>query len=178
MTAVKFKRFLYLAVFCALTFAFWLLQSTGLLTFKIVNAVPQFMLIFTLLAGFYFKAYHGALFGFVFGALTDVYSSTLVFNTIALSVLGFTAGMLVTHLFNRNLAAVIVINSGGAAVYFLAKWLMFYAFSDPAGGYVLMNYMLTSAVLTSLFGFAVYFALNPFYKKMPVPDRSEQYDNY
>ena len=178
MTAVKFKRFVYLAVFCVITLFFWLMQSTGLLTFKVGNAVPQFALIFTLLAGYYFKAYHGALFGFVFGALTDVYSSTLVFNTVALSVLGFTSGMLISHLFNQNLASVTVINVVGAFVYFFAKWLIFYAFVDSASGFVLTNYMLTSAVLTAVFGFLSYFALNPFYKKLPIPDRMEQYDNF
>ena len=137
----------------------------------------QLTLVFTLLCGFYFKAYHGALFGFVFGAITDVYSSTLVFNTVALSVLGFTAGMLVTYLFNRNLAAVTVINLGASVVYFLAKWLKTSAFVDPACGFIFVNYMLPSAVVTVLFGFAAYFVLNPFYKKMPVADRMEQYDH-
>lgn len=177
MTAVKFKRFVYLAVFCALTLFVWLCQSTGLITFKIGNAVPQFTLILTLLAGFYFRAYHGALFGFVFGALTDISSSSLAFNTIGLSILGFTAGMLVTYLFNRNLAAIAVINVAGSFIYFFIKWLIFYAFIDSASGYVLVNYVLTSAVSTAVFGLLTYFALNPFYKKMPVPDRLDQYDD-
>ena len=177
MTAVKFKRFVYLAVLCALTLFVWICQSTGLVTFKIGNAVPQFTMIFTLLAGFYFRAYHGALFGFVFGALTDVYSSSLAFNTVALSVLGFTSGMLVTHLFNRNLAAVAVISVAGSFVYFFVKWLIFYAFNDPVSGYVLAHYVLTSAISTAVFGLLTYFAINPFYKKMPVPDRLDQYDD-
>lgn len=178
MTAVKFKRFVYLSVFSVLAFLFLLLQSTGLITFRIGNAVPQLTLVFTVLAGFYFKAYHGILFGIIFGALTDVYSSALFYNTVAFAVVGFTSGMLVTHLFNRNLAAVMVLNVAASVLYFLVKWLVFYAFKDPAAGYLLVNYMLTSAILTSVCGFVVYFALNPFYKKMPVPDRSGRYEDF
>lgn len=176
MTAVKIKRFIYLAVYAVLCLGILILQSTGLATLKIGNASTVLMLPATILAGFYFKEYTGAVFGFAFGALTDVYSSTLCFNTVALTVAGFISGALVSRLFNSNLAAISVMNIGGTALYFFFKWLCVYAFSDPVPGYVLLHFILPSAVYTAVCGLLMYFILNPLYSKMPVPEKNSNYD--
>lgn len=176
MSLVKFKRFVYLAVFCVLSLAALLCQSTGFATFKIGNAVPQLALMFSCMAGFYFGGYHGVTFGLVFGALTDVYSSTICYNTVVFAIMGFVSGMLITYLFNRNLAAISVLTAASAIIYFFFKWLIFYAFTDMAAGYIFLHYMLSSALLTVICGLVIYFALNPFYKKLPVQQKSEQYD--
>lgn len=176
MTNAKLKRFVYLAVFSILALGILILQSTGFVTFKIGNASAVLLLPLTILAGFYFREYTGAVFGIVFGALTDVYSSTFCYNTVALAIAGFVSGLLVSRLFNSNLAAVSVLSFGGSALYFFFKWLIIYAFYDPLPGYVLLHFIIPSAVYTALFGILIFFILHPLFKKVPVVEKNTDYD--
>ena len=176
MTNTKLKRFVYLAVFSILALGLLILQSTGLATFKIGNASAVLMLPLTILAGFYFREYTGAVFGIAFGALTDVYSSTICYNTVALAIAGFVSGLLVSRLFNSNLAAVSVLSFGGSALYFFFKWLIIYAFYDPLPGYVLLHFIIPSAVYTALFGILIFFILHPLFRKVPVVEKNTDYD--
>ncbi len=176
MTSVRLKRFLYFAVFTVICLFLMLLQSSGLATFNIGKASVIWALPFTVLAGFYFKGYYGIAFGFFMGSLTDVYSSTVCYNIIALSVIGFVSGMLVDYLFNANLASIIVLQVSASALYFFVKWLVVFLPIDQAAGYVLWNYMLPSAIYGTVLGVLLYYAFNPFYKRMPVPVKNIKYE--
>ena len=176
MTVIKLKRFIYFAVFAVICLALLIMQSSGFATLKIGNASAVLMLPATVLAGFYFKEYAGVCFGFAFGAFTDVYSATLCYNTVALAVIGFVSGLLISRLFNSNLAAVSVLNAAASLVYFFFKWLIEYAFVDPEPWYVMAAYMLPSVIYTFACGIIMYFLLAPFYKRMPVPENSGNYE--
>ena len=118
-----------------------------------------------------FGCYTGAFIGFVCGVLTDAVSSTTYFNTFALMLLGFACGVIMTYLFNRNLAAACVLCPSVSFLYFFAKWIIIYAFKDPAAGFVLLNYSLPSFVYTSVVGILIYLVFQFVFKKMTITER-------
>ena len=144
----KLKRFLFVSIYLIACVFIILLQSSGLLTLQIVTASALLVLPAVAYGGFCFGCYIGAFIGFVCGVLTDAVSSTTYFNTVALMVLGFACGIIMTYLFNRNLAAACVLCPSVSFLYFFSKWLIVYAFKDPASGFVLLNYTLPSFIYT------------------------------
>ena len=153
------------SMFCALVV---LMQSSGLLVLKIENASVFLALLLAVYAGYYFGEYGAAVIGLLMGAATDVYSSTYCFNTLMLTVIGFVSGILISYLFNRNFSAAVVLNIVASAVYFFMKWLIVYAFSDPAAGFVLVSFTLPSFLFTGVVGILTYFIINPILKRIPV----------
>ncbi len=164
---VKFKRFLLFAFYLILCVLVIMLQSSGLFTLQIVTASAVLILPMITYGGFYFGCFTGALIGFICGVLTDAVSSTTYFNTIALTICGFACGMFMMYLFNRNLAAACVLCPSTSFLYFFSKWLIVYAFKDPASGFVLLNYTLPSFVYTAVLGILMYFIFLPFFKRLP-----------
>lgn len=167
MTALKFRWVIGYIVYLVTSAILLLLQSTGIMTLQLGTASAVIILPLVVYAGYYFGEYQGALFGLISGAVADAFSSTLVFNTVILTVIGFMAGFLVNYFFNRNFAAAVVLNIGGAVVYFFSKWLIIYAFVDPAAWFVLTRFSLTSCIYTSVLGVLAYFLLNLILGKLP-----------
>ncbi len=168
MTALKLRFFISYVIYLLLSLTFVLIQSSGIATLQIGYASAVLILPLTVYAGYYFGEYFGAVFGLIVGAVTDAFASTLCFNTVILTVCGFTAGLLVTRLFNRNLSAAVVMNSVGGFAYFFLKWLVLYAFRDPAAGFILTRFSLTSFIYTAVLGILLYFLLNLILGKLPV----------
>jgi rod shape-determining protein MreD len=166
MTANTIKKFLFFSVYAVICVIVILLQSSGILTLNIYTASTVLMLPLTVYIGFYFGGLTGAVFGFVSGILLDVFSSTLCYNTVCMTLIGFVCGMLMNYLFNRNLAAAIVMNFSAAIIYFVVKWLIFYAFFDPLPSFVLLRYTLPSAIYTAVCGIVIYFIIFPILKRM------------
>ena len=167
MTAYRIKYFISLAVYTLVCIFVLLVQSTGIMTLQLGTASAVLILPMVLYCGFYFGEYAGAGIGLFSGAITDSYSATLTYSTVALTVLGFTAGVVMSRLFNRNIAAAVVLNLAAAFVYFFAKWVTVYAFSDPDPLYVLFNFTLPSVLYTAALGFVIFFVMNPIFKNLP-----------
>lgn len=166
MNAFRIKYLVSISVYTLITAFIILLQSTGLATFQLGTASAVLSLPLVLYAAFYFGPYGASVLGFLAGAATDVFSSTLTYNTVFMTVLGFAAGLLMSHYFNRNVAAAAVMNFGSSAVYFFLKWLFVYAFSDLSAGFVLTRYILPSFLYTSALGFILFFPINHIFKKI------------
>ncbi len=165
---VKLKRFLFYIVYLMVSVLLVFVQYSGLITLQIGTLSALVVLPCVLYAGFYFGCYKGATIGFLLGVLTDVYSTPMFFNTIVFAVFGFACGIIMTYLFNRNLAAACVLSVVGSFVYFLLKWFIVYAFVDPSPIYILFCYSLPSAIYTSLLGIAVYFIIRKVFNRYPV----------
>lgn len=178
MNSVRFKKAIAFLIYFVICAVILLLQSTGLITLQIKTASTMLIIPATVYAGFYFGCYLGAVFGFVSGVLLDIYSSTLVYNTVALAVCGFVCGIVVTYLFNRNLAAASVLNSVFSILYFLVKWLIVYAFSDPVPQFVLWNFCVPSAVYTAVCGIALYFVVMPSFKRLTTIDEKASLSDF
>ncbi len=168
MNAFRVRYLIGISVYTLIAAFIILIQSTGLLTLQIGTASAVLVLPLTVYAGFYFGPYGAAVFGFLVGAATDAYSSTLAFNTVFFMVGGFAAGLIMSHYFNRNTAAAAVMNFGGAGIYFFIKWLVVYAFRDPSAGFVLLHFSLPSFIYTAALGFGMFFIANPIFKKIPI----------
>lgn len=168
MNAFRVRYLIAISVYTLVTAAIVLVQSTGLFTLQIGTASAVLVLPLTIYAGFYFGPLGAAAVGFLAGAATDTYSSPLVFNTLFLTAAGLTAGLLMSHYFNHNFAASVVVNLSGSAIYFFLKWFFIYAFSDPSAGFVLLHFSLPSFIYTGLLGVALFFVFNPILKKVPL----------
>jgi rod shape-determining protein MreD len=171
MTTAKVKIFVFYIIYAIFCLCLLLIQSTGIATLQIGTASTLLMLPASVLAGYYFKEFAGALFGFISGILLDVYSSTTYFNTIALAICAFVCGLIMSRLFNGNITAVCVLNACASIIYFFVKWVVLYAFTDPEPMYILLNFSLPSAIYTAVCGVIMYFLLNPIFKRMPVKRR-------
>lgn len=168
MTSAKLRYFVSFFVYLIVGVLIILLQSTGIMTLQIGTVSTVLILPLTVYAGFYFGQYAGAVYGLLMGALTDVYSSMLMYNTVLLTLVGFFAGVFITYLFNRNFAAACVLACGSSVLYFFAKWVVAYAFSDPAPMFILTHFSLPSSLYTAAFGVVMFFPFNLFFKKIPV----------
>ena len=168
MSVSKVKYLIGISVYTMISVLLILLQSTGLMPLRIYTASAVLVVPLTVYAGFYFGEYCAAAFGFLVGAATDTYSSTLLYNTVFLTLLGFTAGLFMSRFFNRNIAAAAVVNASASAIYFFLKWLFIYAFSDPASIFVLTRFSLPSFLYTAILGGLMFFVLNPILKKIPL----------
>ncbi len=168
MNSQKLKYYLALSVYFIISFSVILVQSTGLLTLQLDTASAVLILPLVIYGGYYFGEYSGAVLGLIMGAVTDAYSSTLSYNTVVLTVFGFASGLMISRLFNRNFTAAAVLNIGGSVLYFFVKWLIVYAFNDPAAGFVLLRFSLPSMLYTALLGVLMFFLLNIFLKKIPI----------
>ena len=168
MTTQKLKYFVSFALYIIVAVLVIMLQSTGLAPLNIGTASAVLVLPLAVYAGFYFGEYAGAVFGLFIGAALDVFSSTFIYNTVALMVCGFVSGLLISRLFNRNFAAASVLNVSAAVLYFFVKWLVVYAFSDPAPMFIFVRFTLTSALYTGAIGVAMFFLLNLMLKWIPV----------
>ena len=168
---LKLKRFFFFALYIILCLLVIILQASGLFTLQIATASAVLILPMIIYGGFYFGCFTGALIGFIGGVLTDAFSSTAYYNTIALTICGFACGMIMMYLFNRNFAAAFVLNPSVSFLYFFFKWLFVYAFKDSASGFVLVNYTLPSFLYTAVLGVLMYFVFLPFFKKLPQSER-------
>lgn len=167
MPVSKVKYLIGISVYTIISVLLILLQSTGLVTLRIDTASAVLVVPLTVYAGFYFGENGAAAFGLLVGAATDTYSSTLLYNTVFLTLLGFTAGLFMSRYFNRNIAAAAVLNVSASAIYFFLKWLFLYAFRDPASVFILTRFSLPSFLYTAILGILMFFVLNPILKKIP-----------
>lgn len=166
MNAFRVKYLVSISIYTLFTAFIILVQSTGFATFQLGTASAVLSLPLVLYAAFYFGPYGACVLGFLAGAATDAFSSTLMYNTVFMTVLGFVAGLLMLHYFNRNIAAAAVMNFVGSVVYFFFKWMFVYAFSDPSAGFVLTRYILPSFLYTAVLGFSLFFPINVIFKKI------------
>lgn len=96
----------------------------------------------------------GVLTGMLIGIVLDSVTSTPVgFNTVTLTVISFAAALVSHYLFNRNLKSALTLCLLFALAYFLARWLVGFAFAgDTKDSFdYLIRYAVPSAVYTTLF---------------------------
>ena len=152
----KVKGYISHGVYSIVLVLFFLLQSSGLATFKLFGVFPQLMLVFTVFAGFFFREYSGIVYGFVSGLLLDSISTGIFgFNTIVLAFIGFACGITMTYLLNNNFISAVVTSFGFTFLYFLLKWLFFSVFVSDSPSFFLVKYFF-EAIYTSVLGIIIY----------------------
>ena len=153
----RFKKLSAYTLFGSLFLLFYFLQYTGILpAFGAVSAAPMVPL--TVLVALQYREWQGALFGLIAGSLMDIMGAgSACFNALALFLLGCLAGLLVKYYVNNNTLSALALLALFSLLYFIAKWLIFYASHIDAGQLFLWS--LGSAAYTAALGILIYFVL-------------------
>ena len=103
--------------------------------------------------------------GLVLGVCMDsAASGTLCFNAIVLMLSAALVSASSSRLFNRNLRSAVLLSFLLTLLYFVLRWLIFYAFTVSAQDNLtyLLHYAIPSVIYTNIFIFPFYFL----YKKL------------
>ena len=151
----------YLHIICYVVFfiLLFLINYNELFSLKIANASPMLLVPAVITVSFYYGEWRGFFAGLISGIFIDgVASNVTGFNTILLMLIGLISGLVITHLFNRNIYSACVLSLAASVIYFGAKWLIEYLFigSADAANYLLF-YAAPSAVYTALFIIPFYY---------------------
>ncbi len=143
-----------LVVFGIIFFLIYILQYTDGV-FKQNGSLPQFMLPVAVFCGMYWDDKIGAIFGLVFGSCVDAVSAnTICYNSIALMLIGYTSGLLITKIINNNFRASLLMSLGYSLIYYFGYWCV----SGFTTGYMSLIY--PKAILyTLIFSIPLYWAM-------------------
>ena len=149
-------------------FLFFIFQFSVSPFLKIGNAFPALLLNLVLVCSFFFGSSHGAVIGLISGLLSDsTVTGSTCFYTVLLLLLGLVAGLLKEHYLNSNFRAALAVSVIFSGIYFIARWLFFYAFSSTEGGFeYLLNFAVPSLVYTCVLFLPTYFIFNIIKKRM------------
>lgn len=138
---------------------FYAATYSGIFNFNIGNALPVPLLAAIVAVAFFYGPQKGFILGLITGIAADaVAANTVCFNTFCFAVLGLAAGLAVTYYFNSNLPSALLLSFVCSAVYYTAKWLIFFLIpqsGEPAK--YLIFHALPSAIYTSLFIIPLFF---------------------
>ncbi|MBE6728981.1 MAG: hypothetical protein E7568_01960 [Ruminococcaceae bacterium] len=153
------KKYAFPLIESILAFVIFLLHYTGLLDLTVYTASPFILLPLCIAIAVFRGELAGLIFGLVIGVACDACaSSTTCFNSVTLMLTGFLVGILSKHIFNKNFKGTFALALLSCAVYFAAKWFIFYLLPDVQGKiYFLLYHSLTSAFYTTLFIIPFYY---------------------
>lgn len=154
----KYHHHLYysLVLWC---FGIFILQRIEPFSLKIGTAFPVLLVPAVMVIACFLREWSGFIAGILCGiALDTVTNGTQLFNTLALMLLGVSAGLIFRLLLNRNIKAMIIVSVLGSLLFFLFKWLFLDLWAgDPSAMQILIKYYLPSAVYTSLFAIPFFY---------------------
>ncbi len=151
--AARNRRAVNLTLQSVILFLFAILHYSDLFSIKIANANPIPAIPFIVVITIYSGLWRGVIMAFLYGMFMDtVAAATVSFNTVALSLIVLVCGLLITHYFNRNISAIIVLGVISAFGYFVLKWLFMFLIPGIEGQqYYLFSFSLPSAFYTAVF---------------------------
>lgn len=150
-----------------LFFLLFIIHYTDIIDLSVKNARP--LIILPLLTAFamFNKTSVSAAAGFLIGACMDSAAAGAVcFNSALLMLAAAFISALSERLFNRNIRSALLLCVLLSLVYYLLRWVCFYAFSSGAVGNLtyLLSYAFPSMLYTDLFIFPFYFLYKYFYR--------------
>lgn len=156
-------RRVILAVLVLVTF---LIQNTA---FPSIGGAHAVLLIpLTVCVAMFEREFAGMFFGLFAGAMLDAFSSdSTVFNSIIFTVIGFTAGALITYVMRNNLVCAAILTLGYSVIYTTLNFIFYYAFNGlekPVAIY--FRYYFVSAIYTVIFTPLFYLIIREIYKKL------------
>ena len=149
------SAFVNVAVICLIT----ALRYSGVLTFKIGNAVPVVVLPVIIAISLFSSNTASLLYALFAGVLMDsMAADSSCFNTLFLVVTATACNLLISRLLNRNIKAAIYLSAIISLVYFFLKYLIFFAFNSISVNYdYFMLYLIPSVLYTAIFIIPFYF---------------------
>lgn len=161
----KILRRIIMVVFMAVTFLF---QNTGGL-FPAPAGVHAILLIpLTVCISMFEREFAGLFFGLFAGAMLDSFSAdSICFSSVALTVVGFACGALITYLMRNNLLCATILTVLFTFLYNTLYFLFYCAFGGEAHPiYIYFRYFFLSVIYTCLFTPLYYFIIREISKKL------------
>ena len=143
----------------------FLLHYSDVISISIKTATPIILLPLLCAFSMFSTPAVSAATGLVLGICMDsAASGTLCFNAVLLMLSAALISAFSSRLFNRNLRSAALLSFLLTLVYFILRWLIFYAFTVGAQDNLtyLLHYAFPSVVYTNIFIFPFYFL----YKKL------------
>jgi rod shape-determining protein MreD len=140
-------------------FCIGIIHYSSFISLKIGNASPLIIIPFLIVVCFFSGMWRGVIFAFIYGIYMDsIAADTLCFNTLVLGITMCVCGLLITHVLNRNISAVLLLSLLTCVFYFLLKWLIFYLFAGVEHNQeYLFYYAVPSAIYTAAFSLPFYY---------------------
>ncbi len=150
-----------------LGFLLFLLDSTGILSLRIGNAQPLYLLPLLVAVAMAGREWVGLIFGACFGILLDtIGAETFSFNMIVLTVIGCTCGLLCSYYVNDNIFAACVLSFFSHLCYFTLRWFFFYVCAGKAEALSYFAlYCIPTVIYSSLFIIPFYYLIKFISKK-------------
>ncbi len=139
------ERRAILALLTVVTFTF---QQTGGLFPEPFGVKALLLIPLTVCISMFEREFAGIFFGLLAGAMLDGFSSqATVFSSLFFTVIGFSAGALITYLMRNNLMCATIMTAVSAFLY-TAFIFIIYKAGDPVASpaFIYFRYYLTSAI--------------------------------
>lgn len=151
-----------------LFFLAFIIHYTDSISISIKNAVP--IMILPLLTAFsmFSSPSASAVTGLIIGICMDgVASGTLCFNAVVLMLTAALTSTCAGSLFNRNIRSAILLSFISTLIYYVLKWIIFYAFTLTVRDNLtyLLSYAFPSIIYTNIFIIPFYFFYRHFYTR-------------
>lgn len=157
------RRFLLILV-TLLTFT---IQNTGGL-FPAPAGIHAMLLVpLTVCIAMFEREFAGLFFGLFAGAMLDAFSSqSICYHAVALTIIGFAAGALITYLMRNNLTCAVILCAISVFLYNTFYFIIHYAFSGIDNLlFTYLKYCLFSSLYTVIFTPIFYFTVRTIVKK-------------
>ena len=153
--------FIFYTFISVIALLLYILDSTGILTFKIGNTHPILLIPLLVAVSMAAREWVGLVFGGLLGILLDITSAdSYCFNLILLSFIGCACGLFCSYVINNNIYSALILSLSSAFIYFTLKWLVFYVFDGNRDVFIFfVNYTLISAIYTALFIIPFYYLI-------------------
>lgn len=152
-----------------LFFTVFIIHYTDIIDISIKNANP--LIILPLITAFSMFSQPGAAAaaGLASGVLMDSSASgAICFNAIVIMLSAVCVSVCSNNLFNRNIRSAVMLSVLISLIYFLLRWVIFYAFKNGAHDNLtyILSYAFPSILYTNLFIFPFYFLYRYFDKRI------------
>ncbi len=161
----RFSYFVYIGI-AVLYFVIYIISRIPGLSLTVFGITP-ILLIPALIAGtMFFKETFSCVAGFYVGVLLDSVAPTGFFHTAVFTLLGTVAGILATHLLNKNIRAAALLTLGTSFIYYLSKWFFYICLgNEPMKLKYLLEISLPSCIYTALYIIPFFYLFRFIYKK-------------
>lgn len=114
------------------------------------------------------REFAGIFFGLLSGVMLDSFSSqSVVFNSLFFTVIGFTAGALITYLMRNNLLCATILTAVASIIYTTLSFVVYSAFDPIENHFILyLRYYLASAIFTVLMTPLYYVIVRAIFKEL------------
>ena len=155
------------AILIALAVLTFIFQNTGGL-FPSPFGVKALLLIpMTICIAMFEREFAGIFFGLLSGVMLDSFSSqSVVFNSLFFTVIGFTAGALITYLMRNNLLCATILTAIASVFYTTLSFIVYSAFDTVENHFIFfLRYYFASAIFTVLMTPLYYIIVRAIFKE-------------